>query len=99
MKAQGSRQEHEPVLGKLIEHSFAEPLHNSNNAWAFLHYLMLEVALSKSNVTQSCNDIDQLPEKSTFVVYLTVLKDVLRVFRLLRKVKTWFAEGRKCLLI
>ena len=97
MKAQGSRQEHEPVLGKLIDHGFAEPpLHNSNNAWAFLHYLMLAVALSKSNFTQSCNDIDQLPEKSTFVVYLTVLKDVLRVSRLVRKVKSWFAEGRKC---
>ena len=96
MKAQGSCQEHEPVLGKLIEHGFAQPLHNSNNAWAFLHYLMLEVALSKSNITQSCNDIDQLPEKSTFVVYLTVLKDVLRVSRLVRKVKTWSAECRKC---
>ena len=30
VKAQGSRQEHEPVLGKLIEHGFAEPLHNRN---------------------------------------------------------------------
>ena len=56
---------------------------------------MLEVALSKSNITPSCNDIDQLPEKSTFVVYLTVLKDVLRVSQLVRKVKTWFTEGRK----
>ncbi len=95
IKAQGSRQEYEPVLGKLVQCGFAEPLHNSNNAWAFLHYLMLEVAVSKSNIAQSCIDIDQIPEKSTFAVYLTVLKDVLRVSRLVKKIKTWFGGGRK----
>ena len=47
-------------------------------------------------MNDSCNDIDQLPEKCAFVVYLTVLKDVLRVSGLVRKVKTWIAEGRKC---
>ena len=45
IKEQGSRQEYEPVLGKLIDCGFAEPLHNSNNAWGYLHNLMLEIAL------------------------------------------------------
>lgn len=95
IKEQGSRQEYEPVLGKLIDCGFAEPLHNSNNAWGYLHNLMLEIALSKSNITPSCKEIDQLPANSTLVVYLTILKETVRVSRLVKKIKTWFGEGRK----
>ena len=56
---------------------------------------MLEIALSKSNITPSCKEIDQLPANSTLVVYLTILKETVRVPRLVKKIKTWFGEGRK----
>jgi chorismate mutase len=37
IRSLNSRQEHVPVLGHLVEHIFAEPLHNTNNAWQQLH--------------------------------------------------------------
>jgi hypothetical protein len=46
IREQGSRQEYEPLLGKLVDCGFAEPLHNSNNAWAYFHELMLKTALA-----------------------------------------------------
>lgn len=51
IKEQGSRQEYKPLLGKLVDCGFAEPLHNSNNAWGYFHGLMLETALAKSSIS------------------------------------------------
>ena len=67
IREQGSRQQYEPLLGKLVDCGFAEPLHNSNNAWAYLHALMLEIALAKSGVTPSCKQIDDLLPNSPFL--------------------------------
>ena len=95
IKLQESRQEFEPVLGNLINCGFAEPLHNSNNGWGHMHQKMLELALSKSKIAQKCKEIDQLPANSPFIAYITVLKEILHVSRLVKKVNTWFSEGRK----
>ena len=73
IKEQGSRQEYEPLLGKLVDCGFAEPLHNSNNAWAYFHRLMLETALSKSGITGTCKRIEDVPPDSPFSLYITVL--------------------------
>ena len=95
IKEQNSRQEYHPPLGKLIDNGFAEPLHNSNNAWANLHNIMLEVAVAKSKIPPTLTDITCLPSQCNFVVFLTILKDTLRVTRLVKKLKHWFKEGRK----
>lgn len=95
IREQGSRQEYEPLLGKLVDCGFAEPLHNSNNAWAYFHQLMLETALAKSGITGSCKQIEDLPSDSPFSLYITVLKNQLRVGRLVKRIRTWFNEGRK----
>lgn len=95
IREQKSRQESQPQLGKLIDLGLAEPLHNANNAWGYLHSLMLEIALSKSKIVTSCSDIDSLPVDSPFVHYLVTLKEKLKVTRLVKKVKCWFSEGRK----
>ena len=95
IREQKSRQESQPLLGKLIDLGLAEPLHNANNAWGYLHSLMLEIALSKLKIVTSCNDINSLPVDSSFVHYLVTLKEKLKVTRLVKKVKCWFSEGRK----
>ena len=56
--------------------------------------MMLEIALAKSNIPQSCKQIDSLPANSPFVAYITALKDKSRVTRLVGKIKIWFSEGR-----
>ena len=62
----GSRQEFEPILGKLVDKAYAEPLHNSNNAWQYMHGKLLQEAIVKSNVPPSCNDFSVLPQDSPF---------------------------------
>ena len=42
------RQEFEPLLGKLIDKAYAEPLHNSNNAWQQFNLGLLEEAVGRS---------------------------------------------------
>ncbi|CAH3110588.1 unnamed protein product [Porites lobata] len=44
IKDQKSRQEFEPVIGKIIDFGYAEPLHNGNNGWQFWHSFVLEIA-------------------------------------------------------
>ena len=74
---------------------FAEPFHKSNNAWGYFHGLMLETALAKSSITGTCKQIDDVPPDSPFSLYITVLKNQLRVGRLVKRIKLWFNEGRK----
>ena len=61
----------------------------------YLKILMPEIALAKSGVTPSWKQIDDLLPSSPLAVYITVLKYKFRVARLVRKIKTWFSEGRK----
>ena len=95
IQEQGSRQEYKPLLGKLVDCGFAEPLHSSNNAWGYFHCLMLETSLAKSSITGTCKQIEDVPPDSPFSLYITVLKNQLRVGRLVKRIKSWFNEGRK----
>jgi hypothetical protein len=95
IREQGSRQESEPIIGKLIDHGLAEPLHNANNAWGYMHLLILEIALSKSKIAANFIDVDSLPNDAPFFLYLVALKEQLKATRLFKKVKKWFSEGRK----
>ena len=73
----GSRQEFEPVLGKLVDKAYAEPLHNSNNAWQYMHGKLLEEAVVKSNIPLSCIDIFVLPRDSPIRKFLHSLKGMM----------------------
>ena len=97
IREQNSRQEHEPLLGNLIDNGFAEPLHNSNNGWGSLHNIMLEIAIAKSKIPPSVTELNSLPSQCKFIVFLTILKDTLPVTRLFKKLKHWFKEGQKSL--
>lgn len=90
----GSRQEFKPVLGKLVDKAYAEPLHNSNNAWQYMHGKLLEEAVVKSNIPLSCIDIFVLPRDSPIRKFLHSLKHDVKATRLYKKVLTWFKGGR-----
>ena len=86
---------YEPLLGKLVDSAYAEPLHNSNNAWQYLHNIMLEIVLEKSELPPGFTNLDNLPENCLFLVYLTILKDTLKLTRLVKKLIRWFKDGQK----
>ena len=90
----GSSQEFEPVLGKLVDKAYAEPLHNSNNAWQYMHGKLLEEAVVKSNIPSSCIYIFVLPRDSSIRKFLHSLKHDVKATRLYKKVLTWFKGGR-----
>ena len=91
----GSRQEFEPILGKLVDKAYAEPLHNSNNAWQYMHGKLLQEAIVKSNVPPSCNDFSVLPQDSPFRKFLVAMKQDVKASRLYKKVLKWFKGGRQ----
>ena len=95
IKGKNSRQEHKPLIGPFVDVGYAEPLHNANNAWQFIHNTILSTCLDKSNIPSSCKDITDAPENSCFAKYLCALKTEVRAGRLLKKVKKWFNSGRK----
>ncbi|XP_028416686.1 uncharacterized protein LOC114540874 [Dendronephthya gigantea] len=90
----GSRQEFEPVLGRLIDKAHAEPLHNSNNAWQYMHGKILQEAVVKSNIPTSCTDVSTLSLDSPFKKFLFALKDDVKASRLYKKILIWFKSGR-----
>ena len=93
IRGKNSRQKHEPLIGPFV--GYAEPLHNANNAWQFIHNTILSMSLDRSKIPSSCKDIADVPENSCFARYLCALKTEVRAGRLLKKVKKWFNSGRK----
>lgn len=55
-----ARQEFEPLIGRMIDVGYAEPLHNGNNGWQFWHSLVLELALGKSHMPGGCNELEKI---------------------------------------
>lgn len=94
IKDQKSRQEFEPIIGQIINAGYAEPLHNGNNEWQFWHSFVTDIAVSKSQIPQNCNELNKLPSDSTFICYINCLKE-FGLSRLAKKVKKWFTEGTK----
>ena len=54
IKGKNSRQEHKPLIGPFVDAGYAEPLHNANNAWQFIHNTILSTSLDKSNIPFFC---------------------------------------------
>ena len=74
IKTLESRQEFPPLLGPLIDKAYAEPLHNANNAWQYLHKKILGFAIAKSNLPSSCTNVSVLSVDLPFRRYLLALK-------------------------
>ena len=95
IRGKESRQEFEPLIGPYVDLGLAEPLHNANNAWQFIHSTILSLSLEKSNIPSSCKDVNDVPENSSFAKYLSILKTEVKAGRLMKKVTKWFNSGRK----
>ena len=87
IRDQKSRQEFGPLNGPMIDVGYAEPLHNGNNGWQFWRSLVLELDLGKSHMPGGCNELDKLPADSSFICYLSCLRNKFGLTGLVKRVK------------
>lgn len=95
IKDQKSRQECEPIIGHLVDFAVAEPLHNSNNAWQYIHGLLLEEAVSRSDIPLAGCDVSTLPNETPLKKFMLSVKNEVGASRLYKKLNKWLKEGRK----
>ena len=93
IRAMGSRQESEPILGKLVDNAYAEPLHNSNNAWQRFHSCLLKEAIERSIIPNDAK-LRGLPQDCIIRKYADVLK-LIKATRLFKHLRKWVDNGRK----
>ena len=93
MKKEGTRQEFEPILGRLIEKAYSEPLHNTNNAWQHFHTQLLKEAEAKSNYSKGIR-LSELPEGTVIRKFIYTIKSI-GATRLFKKLSKWFIGGSK----
>lgn len=88
-----SRQEFEPLIGKLCENALIEPLHLKNNAVQKLHDQMLLLALTDSNLPSKLTSITEMPNCS-MKRYLQALEDKVKATRLRKQLVRWLLDER-----
>lgn len=84
---QKSSQEFTPLVGKLINNAYVEPLHLKNHAWQYFFKALLKESIGKSNVLPSKKKISDVPEDSCFAIVVTVLQYEVKAKRLATKSK------------
>lgn len=89
-----SRQEFEPLIGKLIERAHVDPLHLKNNACQLIHKVMLHEAIQKSSLGSNVVNFSGVPRGSPFSKFVHVLKSKCQLSRLANKVIRWFNETK-----
>ena len=95
IKDQKSRQECEPIIAHLVDFTFAEPLHNSNNAWQYIHSKLLEEAISGSSIPVMGVDLSTLPDETPLKKFVLSIKNDAGASRLYKEIKKWLKDGRK----
>ena len=83
------------TIAHLVDFAFAEPLHNSNNAWQYIHSILLEEAISRSNIPVTGVDLSTLPDETPLKKFVLSIKNDVGASRLYEKIKKWLKEGRK----
>ena len=94
MKQEGTRQEFRPILGDLIDKAYAEPLHNTNNAWQQYNNLLLKEAISHSEFPNNVK-LGELPDENVFKRFVYAIKIVAKANRVFKKIRKWFNNGMK----
>ena len=56
-----SRQEFQPVVGRLIDRAHVDPLHLKNNAYAFTHRILLHEVIAMSKLGKKVNYFSPVP--------------------------------------
>lgn len=85
-----SRQEFEPLLGKIVDRAHVDPLHLKNNACAHAHRYLLNEVISHSNLTETI--FSKIPSNSPFAKYINAMKTKCKHSRLANKIVRWFNE-------
>ena len=93
IRAMGSRQESEPILGKLVDNAYAGPLHNSNNAWQHFNSCFLKKAIERSVIPNDAK-LRELPQDCVIRKYADVLKHI-KATRHLKHLQKWVDDGIK----
>ena len=83
------------TIAHLVDFAFAEPLHNSNNAWQYIHSILLEEAISRSNIPVTGVDLSTLPDETPLKKFVLSIKNDVGASRRYEKIKKWLKEGRK----
>ncbi|KAJ7358947.1 hypothetical protein OS493_020790 [Desmophyllum pertusum] len=89
-----SRQEFEPLIGKLIERAHVDPLHLKNNACKLIHKVMLHEAIQKSSLGSNVANFSGVPRGSPFSKFVHALKSKFQLSCLANKVIRWFNETK-----
>ena len=79
----------------MVDFAFAEPLHNSNNAWQYIHSILLEEAISRSNIPVTGVHLSTLPDETPLKKFVLSIKNDVGTSGLCEKIKKWLKEGRK----
>jgi hypothetical protein len=85
-----SRQEFEPLLGRIIDRAHVDPLHLKNNACAHAHRYLLNEVISHSNLSQKL--FSEVPSNSPFARYINAMKTKCHLSRLANKIIRWFND-------
>lgn len=89
-----SRQEFEPLLGKIVDRAHVEPLHLKNNACALAHRYLLGEVMMLSHLPDSVKVFSQIPDKSPIAKFVMVMKTKCHLSRLANRIVKWFNDTR-----
>lgn len=87
-----SRQEFQPIVGRLIDRAHVDPLHLKNNACALTRRLfMLNEVIAMSKLGNRVKSFSQVPSSSLFKKYIVSMR-ACNLSRLANKIIRWFDE-------
>ncbi|CAH3185961.1 unnamed protein product, partial [Porites lobata] len=89
-----SRQEFKPLIGKLCDKEVVEPLHLKNNGVQHFHAMLLDLAISVSNLPPKLNSLDDLPSNSAMSRYLKAMEQDVKAGRMKKQLGRWLLEDR-----
>ena len=87
-----SRQEFKPFIGKLCDKEVVEPLHLKNNGEQYLHKMLLDVAISSSNLPKTLNSLSELPPNGAITRYLKAMEIDVKTGRMKKQLGKWLLE-------
>ena len=79
-----SRQEFEPLIGRLIDKAHVDPLHVKNNACQLLHQELMYESIKKSSL-ESISKFENVPINCPFSNFVCALQTKCRLSRLAKK--------------
>ena len=89
-----SRQEFEPPISTLYDKEVVEPLHLKNNGVQHLQSMLLDLAISSSNIPDKISSLSDLPPSSALFRYLKALESDVKAGQLEKQIGKCILEDR-----